>query len=301
MTRLLALFAGCVMVPLVASAGPIGLRTTASTSGACFDVGTSEASCSAHIVSVDNSDPTFPMSQESDQTANATASFGTLHAYVNEVQVEPRFGLVGFDVAASTAFTDDLTVRGGDAGDGFIQYRFNGSLEGGGTESPGGFLSGFYFQHDGSAPQGLSVFDGLCATNLCGGDGTFTYASPLMPFEFGTPFELYVFAQARVVGAAGDGMGGMATVMDLTLDGFRVFDAEQELVRARIFSAANGPPPQASQIPEPTTFLLVGAGVLAARATDGKQACRWVQSQVVGRQARRDDAPHRDLPPSLGD
>ena len=274
MTRLLAIFGGCVLVPLAAIAGPVELRTTAFTSGACFDVGTSEASCSAHIVTVDNSDPTFPMSQESDQTAVATASFGTLHAYVNEVQVEPMFGLVGFDVAANAAFTDDLTVRGG-AGDGFIQYLFSGSLEGGGTESPGGFLSGFYFQHDESAPQGLSIFEGLCYPPC----GAFTYASPLMPFIFGTPFELHVFAQARVVGAIGDGMAGIPTAMDLTLDGVKVFNADQKLIRARIFSAANRPPPQASIVPEPTTFLLVGVGLLAPglrrhrRRSNAPRAC----------------------------
>lgn len=217
----------------------------------CGQFGTFAASCdTGEFLYLD---PQFPDygTRPVRGTAAATAAFGAL-----VVQNTISFGgrpQGGFPIGRANAFfADDLLLTGG-SGTGLVQYQFSGTLLQITDSGPNGFL----MSHDGNPSIGEWL------NNNSNINKTFLFMSPLLPFTWGTPFELFVQAQARAQSEPGDGDPRAATTVHL--DNIFVFDASGAPQSSYALTSAAGAP-YATAVPEPGTLLLIGTGALGLLA-----------------------------------
>ena len=246
-----------VAVPSLAVAAPIELSTKVTISNSsfltngesCADTGTATAHCHLDVPFPDPFafPPAGPAVGISVQDANATAAFGNLAIDVTEIPFSATFtgGPGDYALFGSASFADELTVVGG-FGDGFIQYEFSSLI----THATNIIASFITYTHDDAAPFLINAF------------GTTTHTSPLLPFDFGTPFGFVVYAQGLTVASALE-VGGFAHT-HVTLEGFNVFDANGQPVSNYSIRSAAGADYAVTAIPEPSTVLLIGGGLVLA-------------------------------------
>lgn len=236
-------------VPTPGGASPIGLSTSAllvySTGGElCSASGSESATCDSSVTSFVRG---FPVTGT--LHAEAAAAFGSLtaRASLSFMGAPLQSGLA----KATAEFRDELRVDGR-TGTGFVQYLFTGELQS--FTDPPGTGSGFLFSHAGSPLQGIQ------ARGIQRIMQSFEYESARLPFEWGTPFPLFVYAQGSGFMGAGDsGAGGLGSV---ALVGLRVYDADQlPVTDFSLFSAANASYPTSAAVPEPATWLLLASGL----------------------------------------